>query len=420
MEDKEIRPFIVPSFSPEKTRWLQERLKTSNYPNELTEDVGWTHGAPRWAVEPLAKIWAHGFDWEIPRAKMNSWRHYHTTIDDINLHFVHEPSSHKDAIPILLLHGWPSTFYEFHKIIEPLRDGVNGGQAFHVVVPSLPGYGFSEPPKKSGYGVVRMASIINTLMLRLGYNKYMLQGGDWGGIIGKYVASHYSENCKAFHTGFPYTLPPLPTPRNILLHPFKIVKFFASLIVGFDRIYGEGSTILGGATFANAERNNDCGYRSIQGTRPYTLAYGLSDSPLGLLGWMLEKYHNWAFHPEERKDADALPDTIHPYEFLTQVSIYLLTNTMSSSIRIYYECLQQNEMMKVIVPRVEVPVAVCAFAHDIARLPEDWLKAATNLHQYSKFVSGGHFPALEEAKLLTQDVQQFGKTLRNLPIFPKE
>ncbi|KAG2223613.1 hypothetical protein INT45_009972 [Circinella minor] len=412
----DIEPFTVPSFTPEQLALLKDKLSKPIFPNELEEDYGWDYGAPTWAVKPMATEWLENYDWEKPRAEMNRWHHYHTTIDGLKVHFVHEPSSNPNAIPIMLLHGWPSTFYEFHKVIEPLRDGVNGGQAFHVVVPSLPGFGFSEAPKTKGHGVVKNAEILNSLMVKLGYSQYLLQGGDWGAIIGKYIATHYNTNCKAFHTGLPFCLPPLPTPRNLLFYPFKIAKFGASLLFGFDRIYGKGKLILNGATFANAEMYDGCGYRAIQGTRPYTLAYGLTDSPLGLMAWMLEKFHEWTYHPPAQRDLQALPETISSEAFLTQVTLYWLTNTMSSSIRIYYECLKQKEMYKVVFPRVKIPVAVTAFAHDISRLPQDWLETSTDLYQYSEFESGGHFPASENPEEFAEDVQRFGKILQTKKI----
>jgi pimeloyl-ACP methyl ester carboxylesterase len=157
-------------------------------------------------------------------------------------------------------------------------------KAFHVVVPSLPGFGFSDAPTASGFGVVKMSAMMNELMVKLGYTKYVWSGGDWGAIIGKYTAAHHSDNCKAFHTNLPFFLPPVPTPRNLLFHPLNVVKFFSSLLLGFNWVYGQGKTVLNWATFANAELYHGCGYRAIQGTRPYTLAYGLSDSPLGMMG----------------------------------------------------------------------------------------------------------------------------------------
>ncbi|CAO3639281.1 unnamed protein product [Mucor hiemalis] len=390
LAEGEYQPFEIPEFSEKQIQQLREKIAPAIWPNELEQNYGWTLGAPTWAVKPLVNEWADSFDWNEPRTEMNRWKHYRMKIDGLLIHYVHERSTHPDAIPIVLLHGWPSTFYEFHKLIEPLRDGLRGNQPFHVIVPSLPGFGFSEAPKVKGYGVIKMAAMVNRIMVNLGYDKYskcfllctrktetkkdqtnaysVYHGGDWGAIIGKMIATRHNDHCKAYHTNLPMILPPLPTPRNLLFYPFKVLKFFTSIVVGFDNVYGSGKTILGGATFANAERNNECGYRAIQGTKPYTLAYGLSDSPVGLLAWMLEKYHDWTYHPADRQDTEALPRTISSKEFLTQVSIYWMTNTMSSSIRIYYECLQQNEMIKVVLPRIKIPVAVCAFAHDISRV----------------------------------------------------
>ncbi|KAG2237082.1 Alpha/Beta hydrolase protein [Thamnidium elegans] len=416
LSEGESEVFVVPGISESKERELRDRIESTIWPNELEKEYGWTLGAPTWAVKPLAEEWANNYSWEDARTELNRWHHYRMKIDGHLVHYIHERSTHPDAIPIVLLHGWPSTFYEFHKLIDPLRDGVHGNQAFHVITPSLPGFGFSEAPKVKGYGVAKIGAMINALMVHLGYDKYMYHGGDWGAIIGKLIATRHNNNCKAYHTNLPMVLPPLPTPRNILFYPFKIAKFFTSLVVGFDTIYGTGKTVLGGLTFANAERNNECGYRAIQGTKPYSLSYGLSDSPVGLLGWMLEKYHDWTFHPVERQDTEGLPRTISSKEFLTQVSLYWITNTMSSSVRIYYECLQQNEMIGIVLPRIKIPVAVCAFAQDIYKMPKDWLETSTDLHQYNEMISGGHFPGLEEPEILLQDLQQFGKKIKQKKI----
>ncbi|CAO3598239.1 unnamed protein product [Absidia cylindrospora] len=381
----DIIPFTVPSLTQDQKTILQDRLSSSTFPNELESNVGWDYGAPTWAVKSMAETWRHGYDFEVARQEINQWQHYHTKIDDLNIHFIHEPSTRPDAIPILLCHGWPSTFYEFHKVINALRDGVKGNQAFHVVVPSLPGFGFSDAPKATGYGVQKMSSMMNALMIKLGYTKYVWHGGDWGAIIGKYTAAHHSKNCRAFHTSLPFVLPPVPTPRNLLFHPINVVKFFTSLLLGFDTMYGKGKTVLNWATFANAELYYGCGYRAIQGTRPYTLAYGLSDSPLGMMAWMLEKYHEWTYHEDEKKaESVSLPPTVSADEFLTQVTLYWMTNSMSSSIRIYYECLHHYEMIKVVIPRVNVPTAISNFAHDVAKLPKEWLETATNLVHYKE------------------------------------
>ncbi|KAI8987763.1 Alpha/Beta hydrolase protein [Mycotypha africana] len=408
--------FYIPDFTLEQKRVLFEKINNTIWPNELEKIYGWSLGAPTWAVKPLVEQWVNTYNWEATKTELDRWHHYRIQIEGLKLHYIHEESTQTNAIPIVLLHGWPSTFYEFHKLIEPLRDGANQGQPFHVVVPSLPGFGFSEAPKEKGYGVEKVAKMINALMVHLGYEKYMYHGGDWGAIIGKWIATRHNANCKAYHTNLPMSIPPLPTLRNLIFHPLKVAKFLTSLVLGFDAVYGVGKTVIGGATFANAELNKECGYRAIQGTKPYTLAFGLTDSPVGLLGWMLEKYHDWSYLPDDVRAAQALPDTISSKEFLTQVTIYWLTNTMSSSIRLYYECLHQKEMLKVVLPRVKIPVAVCAFAHDIFKMPKEWLETSTDLHQFSEMPSGGHFPALEEPQLLLNDLQAFGKMIKHSKI----
>lgn len=173
LSEGESEVFQIPEFSAQQQDRLQAKIVPIIWPNELEKDYGWSLGAPTWAVKPLVDEWASNFDWNHgPRAEMNRWRHYRMKIDGLLIHYVHERSSNPDAIPIVLLHGWPSTFYEFHKLIEPLRNGLRGNQAFHVITPSLPGFGFSEAPKEKGYGVAKMAGIINSLMVNLGYDKY--------------------------------------------------------------------------------------------------------------------------------------------------------------------------------------------------------------------------------------------------------
>jgi hypothetical protein len=174
LSEGESQVFEIPKFSKERVQQLQDKIAPIIWPNELEKDYGWSLGAPTWAVKPLVEEWADSFDWDEPRAEMSRWNHYRMKVDGLLIHYVHERSSHPDAIPIVLLHGWPSTFYEFHKLIDPLRDGLRGNQAFHVIVPSLPGFGFSEAPKEKGYGVAKMAGIINALMVNLGYDKYSM------------------------------------------------------------------------------------------------------------------------------------------------------------------------------------------------------------------------------------------------------
>ncbi|KAI9253777.1 Alpha/Beta hydrolase protein [Phascolomyces articulosus] len=408
-----IEPFEIPSIPPERLALLNEKLKNAEYPNELETGVGWKYGAPRWAVEPLVQAWLKDYDWEKARNEMNRLHHYHATIDGLRIHFIHEPSNKPDAIPLLLMNGWPSNFYEFHKVIQPLRDGGNGNeQVFHVVIPSLPGYGFSEAPKIPGYGIAKYGEMMNELMITIGYKQYLLAGSDWGSIIGNWMARHCSENCKGFHNVMPLCLPPTPTitPSLLWSHPVIVAKYLASIVIGTETVYGKG-TEAEELAFADLTNDPESGYRAIQGTRPYTLSFGLTDSPVGLLAWMLEKFHNWSDHGG-RQEVDALPDTISTSEFLTLVTIYWMTNSMPSSTRLYYEAFHEDSKMSTVMGRVRIPTAIIQFPAELAKFPRDWIEASVNLQQYSEPEVGGHFPSLETSELLVNDIQRFGKLLK--------
>ncbi|KAJ2964745.1 hypothetical protein NQZ79_g393 [Umbelopsis isabellina] len=407
-----VQPFEIPSFTPEQRATLLDKLKSPVFPHEFEQNVGWSYGTPRWALEPVLQKWRDEFDWETSKAEMDRWSHFKTEIDGANIHFVHERSKNPNAIPLVLLHGWPSTFYEFHKVIEPLRDGVDNGQAFHIVVPSLPGYGFSDPPPVRGWGSRKMAAVLNTLMVRLGYTKYVAHGVDWGSILVKVMACLHDENCKAIYTTLNICMPPLPTPSVLWAAPLKVAKFLASLALGSDMVYGPGKLKIMGRSFADIDNDKDAGYRAIQGTRPFTLSYGLSDSPVGLLAWILEKYHVWTHH-EGDKESAILPPTIDVNEFLTQVHIYWMTNTISSSMRLYYERLNEPNANSLMWKAIKVPCGAGLFASELAKVPRDWLEAWTNLVQFDEHPTGGHFSALEEPKLTINDLQRFGKKVKN-------
>ncbi|KAI8138164.1 Alpha/Beta hydrolase protein [Fennellomyces sp. T-0311] len=405
-----VEPFEIPSIPEERLADLKHKLRKAQYPNELEADVGWQYGAPRWAVEPLVQAWLNHYDWEKARAEMNKWHHYHVTIQGLKVHCVHEPSTKPNAIPLLLMNGWPSTFYEYHKVIAALRDGEGDAQAFHVVIPSLPGYGFSEPPKLPGHNIQKNGEIMDELMTTLGYSEYVIHGSDLGGAIAKWLVVNRKDHCKGHHTVFPMVIPPIPTPSNLFYHPFKVGKFLASMILGNNMVYGDNVKMMG-RSFVDVDSNHELGYCAIQSTRPYTLAYGLSDSPVGLLSWILEKYHNWTFHAPGKKDTEALPESITTDEFLTQITIYWLTNSLSSSIRFYYEMFQED-MKEVAMAYIDVPFAVTSFPAELAKLPREWIEAGSKLVQYDEVSLGGHFPALEAAPVLVDYLQRFGKLLK--------
>ncbi|CDS05627.1 hypothetical protein LRAMOSA08155 [Lichtheimia ramosa] len=414
-----IHTFEVPTVSEERWSQLRKKLAEAIYPNELEKDVGWRYGTPSWAIKPVIKAWLDEYDWEVARAEMNRWHHYQTTIEDIAIHFIHEPSKNANAVPLLLLNGWPSTFYEYHKVIEALRDGVTKeGQAFHVVIPSLPGYGFSEAPKQPGCGLAKVSQIMNELMMRLGYNQYCLHGSDWGGVIGKYIAIRHDDHCKGFHTIMPMFMPPTLSIANLMSRPMAVAKYCASMVFGYDSVYGVGKVKTIGNGFADIDTNEDAGYRAIQATRPYTLNYGLSDSPVGLLAWILDKFHHWTYHESGKKDSAILPETISINELLTHVMIYWLTGNMASSTRLYYE-VYHDPAFHVIVSTtpVRIPVAVGVFQEEITAVPREWVEATANVQQWSEFEVGGHFPALETSELFINDIQKFGKMLQSKHTF---
>ncbi|CEP09729.1 hypothetical protein [Parasitella parasitica] len=408
-----ITKFTIPAFDEQD---LQDRLSKVKYPHEYENNAnsGWKYGTPSWAVKDMANAWKTQFSWDKKREELNQWQHYQSKVNGLNIHFVHETSQVENAIPLLMLHGWPSTFYEFHKLIKPLRDGENSSQAFHVVVPSLPGYGFSEAPKEEGWGSPKMAETFHKLMTELGYRKYMVFGTDWGASIATFLVKANAESCLGYLTTMPMPTAPTPTLSNLIFHPFKVFLFLLSLVFGFERVYGKKETKgLKTTTFANCEVDEKAGYRAIQATRPYTLAFGLSDSPVGLLGWMLDAYHSWTHYPStELSSKVALPETISIDEFLTQVTIYWITNTMSSSSRLYYEALNNHKKhYKLLKPYMQPPVAVSYFEGELCKFPRDWIEVASNLVQFKFHDKGGHFAALEVPELLLADLQQFGKTV---------
>ncbi|CAO3581146.1 unnamed protein product [Absidia cylindrospora] len=408
-----IQDFEIPSFTTSQLSDLHQRIDSGIQPHEFTNQKdSWQYGTPWKALEPLVAEWRNSYDWEDARTELNQWHHYkYTTEQGLKIHFVHEVSSDPNAIPLILCHGWPSTFYEFHKVINPLRDGKLGAQAYHVIVPSLPGYGFSDPPTAPGFGTTKIGDVFNELMLALGYSKYVAHGTDWGSVVCRSMASNHDKHCSAVHVTLFACAPPFPTLSNLWQHPTKVAKFLlAAKVLGFDTVYGQGKLKSMGQNFVDANNNPDAGYRAIQGTRPYSLAYGLTDSPIALLGWMLEKYHFWTHHEDGDIQVATLPSTITVKEVLTQVSIYWLTNTMSSSIRLYYEFLQQTKTMKTgMMGYIHIPLGISTFKSELSRVPKDWIETAGNLKFFNEHPLGGHFSALEVPELLVADLRSFGK-----------
>ena len=363
---------------------LRQRLAMTRFPQQI-EGTGWSYGADLAYIQELVGYWREKYDWRRHEAALNRFPHFTSVIDDQRIHFIHARSAHPDAMPLILMHGWPGSVVEFMNVIEPLTDPeAHGGRAedaFHVVCPSLPGYGFSEATKTTGYDCYRIAENFAVLMSRLGYSRYGAEGGDWGAIIGNNLAILDADHVLGYHTTMPLVFPP----------PGE----------GDDLSESEQADMADLAAF-DAEGT---GYQKIQGTRPQTLGYGLTDSPSGLCAWITEKFHAWTDcdgHVENAVDRDQL---------LTNIMVYWVTGNITPSTRLYYETFKSGRV-GVIGNKVEVPTGVARFPKEIMRFPRKSVEKCYNLSHWSEMEKGGHFAAMEQPAAFVEDVRKFFATLR--------
>ncbi|KAK9720252.1 hypothetical protein K7432_004270 [Basidiobolus ranarum] len=393
-------PFKIP-YSVVQVDELRERLAHTRYPDEL-EGVGWTYGTPKVTLKSLVDYWEKDFDWSLQVDRLNELNHFKMECNGINVHFAHEKSTMESEriadgstqearIPLLLLHGWPGSFIEFGKVIGRLREH------FDLVIPSLPGYGYSSAPTKPGFGIDEMAKTFHELMCNLGYTKYAAHGGDWGSIIARRIAGDFPNSCKAIHINMAPVFPPT------LWTPLK----FARMILGsFKPEWVYTPQEAEGLKKTLEFRDTGCGYQAIQGTKPQTLGYALMDSPAGLLAWILEKFAAWSdCRPENNYESAFTRD-----EILTNVMIYYTTGTITSSIRLYYEScngLSSAFGTKFLGSRVDCPVGISYFKEEIMKLPREWLDSELNVEWINHHDRGGHFAALEVPDLLADDLIQY-------------
>jgi pimeloyl-ACP methyl ester carboxylesterase len=364
---------------------LATRLENSRLPAALPGD-GWDTGVPvSWLTE-LVDYWRTGYDWRAAEAELNAYSQFTTTIDGQQIHFLHVESPEPDALPLVLTHGWPGSIIEFLDVIGPLTDPVAyGGQAadaFHLVIPSLPGFGFSGPVADSGWTTDRVGRCWAELMNRLGYDRYGVQGGDIGGAVSPEVARVAKDHVVGVHTNGGPSLPPFPLDDDELkcLTPLEQ-----------DRI-GRIAVFM----------QEEFGYISIQSTRPQTLAYGLVDSPVGQLAWIMDKFRAWT-HP-----AETLPEAIISKDrLLTNVMIYWLTGTAGSAAYVGYA---QQSAWGAVKENSGVPTAALVLAHDVAI--RRYVERENTVTRWTDVNHGGHFAALEEPELLVNDVRDFFRTLR--------
>ena len=357
---------------------LHARLAQTRWPEaECVDD--WSQGIPLGYTRELAAYWADGYDWRSRQAALNRFDQFITEIDGLDIHFIHQRSPHADALPLVITHGWPGSIAEFQKVIEPLVNPPSGRaeDAFHVVCPSLPGYGFSGKPSKTGWGVGKIAEAWETLMLSLGYDRYGAQGGDWGAAVTTQIGRNRGH-CIAIHLNMPIARPAAGSGGDLTVDEQQALAAYAE-----HRQWGTG-------------------YSKQQSTRPQTLGYGLVDSPVGQLAWIVEKFWAWTDcdgHPENAVSRD---------ELLDNVMLYWITGSGASSARLYWESFNSF----ITDGRVELPTGVAAFPKEILRTPRRWCEAAYNITHWTTMPRGGHFAALEQPDLFVDDVRAFFATVR--------
>jgi pimeloyl-ACP methyl ester carboxylesterase len=378
-----VRPFSIRV--PEATLVdLKARLAKARLPEPLA-GPGWDLGTDVAYLRQLLDYWRDRFDWRAQERLLNRMEQFTTTIDGLSIHFVHRRSPHAGALPLLVTHGWPGSIAEFTKVIGPLTDppahGGRADDAFHVVMPSIPGFGFSTAPRAAGMDPARIAAIEAALMARLGYTRYGVQGGDWGAIIGTQVAARHPAQVAGLHLNMCSAPAPAADPNAGLtdaeLARLKVRQVFQA---------------------------EETGYQQIQGTKPQTIGIALTDSPVGLAAWIVEKFRTWC-------DCEGNPEAVFTKdELLTNITLYWATQSAASSARIYYE--SRHPTSAPVPGRIEVPTACADFPKEIIWSPRRWAEARYNITRWTMMPKGGHFAALEQPHALVDDVRAFFRDLR--------
>ena len=377
-----IEPFKI-AVPDEVLTDLQQRLVRTRWPDEIDASE-WDYGVKLSYMKELVAYWQADYDWRKHERMFNEFDQFTTDIDGLKIHYIHVRSKEKDALPLVLTHGWPGSIYEFYKVIGPLTDPVaHGGKAedaFHVVCPSLPGFGFSDKPRERGYSVSRMAGIVAKLMARLGYEKYGAQGGDWGAGVSNWLGRYDAEHAIGVHINFPSGGQPTMGDPWEGVTPAERERYEKR----------------------NQELQNQKAYGAIQGTRPQTLGFALNDSPAGQAAWIIDKFWVWSDH------GGNLENSFTKDELLTNVMLYWVTQSGPSSARIYYE----REFYTGDRKSGRAPVGVALFPKEINVPPRKWVEAQYNLIHFTEMPKGGHFAALEQPGLLVDDVRTFFRKVR--------
>ncbi len=362
---------------------LRARLRATRWPEAETVD-DWSQGIPLAYLQEVCAYWADGYDWRAREAKLNAHPQFVHAVDGLDIHFVHVRSPEPNALPLVITHGWPGSIVEFQKVIGPLTDpkshGGDSADAFHVVCPSLPGFGFSGKPTSPGWSVQKTADAGSRLMQDLGYGRYVAQGGDWGSMVTTCIGQQDPEHCAGIHLNMPL-VPPDPETMG-------------------DLTEAEQSAMAGMQHY----QDWDSGYSKQQSTRPQTLGYGLVDSPAGQAGWILEKFWSWMDcdgHPENALTRD---------ELLDNVMLYWLPATGASSARLYWESFRNPPMEP-----VKVPVGCSIFPKEIFRSSRRWAEKhfGERLVHWNELDAGGHFAAFEKPEVFVDEVRTCFRHVRD-------
>jgi pimeloyl-ACP methyl ester carboxylesterase len=395
-EDNSIRPFRI-NIPEAELADLRRRVAATRWPDRETDQ---SQGVRLATIQQLARYWETGHDWRKVEARLNALPQFITEIDGLDIHFIHVRSKHENALPMIVTHGWPGSVIEQLKIIHPLTNptahGASASDAFHLVIPSLPGYGFSGQPTAPGWTPVSIARAWATLMQRLGYTRYVAQGGDWGNAVSEVMALQEPPRLLGIHTNMAATVPPNIS-SALASHQAPPADLTAEERNAWDQLvdfYGKG-----------------LGYALEMSNRPQTL-YGIADSPVGLAAWMID--HDIRSYLMIARAFNGQTEGLTPNDILDNVTLYWLTNTAISSARLYWDTTQiSNGAGFFDVRGVKIPVAVSVFPDEIYAAPRSWaVRAYPKLIHYNKLDKGGHFAAWEQPELFTAEMRAAFRSLR--------
>jgi len=363
------------------------KKKVKNYPwHEMPDDGGWKYGTNLDYMKEISRYWVEEFDWKKHEANINKFKNFRTRVDNIDVHFIQEKGSGTNPMPLILIHGWPGSIVEYLHMIEKLahpdKFGGKVEDAFDVIIPSLPGFGFSSRPSKP-IGPRKMAEVLNNLMTKnLGYKNYLAQGGDWGATISNWLGHDHSESCKAIHINFlSMRLPDGPQDDKEKEWEKKFIK----------------------------EQEMEEGYRTQQSTKPQTLSYAMIDSPVGVAAWIIEKMYSWSDIKNNNIESVYTKDIL-----LANIMIYIITKTFNTASWIYYGRREEGgRLFPKDFKKIKVPTAIAIFPAEMSPWPpKSYLDRMFNITRYTKMEKGGHFAALEQPALLFDDIVEFARTIR--------